>query len=137
MSSEVLGLCDLDLRPVASDTEQPSHESAEDLREDVVRDLPPGEALPESETNRDGRVEVSTRYLCTSDNGKSDTESECEADLEDAAEDCDTDAWLAVCTHGDWVCCCEGEAGYGCDAWEDVEEDTGGFTEHLAEDSRA
>ena len=50
--------------------------------------LSPGKALPDSEANRNGWIEVSTGSGGTGDDSKSDTDSETPADLEDAAEGC-------------------------------------------------
>lgn len=49
-----------ELYAVHAHDEQTSHERAHDLREDVVRNLAPWEALPEGKAKGDGRVEVTT-----------------------------------------------------------------------------
>ena len=50
--------------------------------------LSPREALPHSEANRNGWIEVPTGSRGTGDDSKSNTDSETPADLEDAAEGC-------------------------------------------------
>ena len=50
--------------------------------------LSPGEALPDSEANRNGWIEVTTGSSGTGDDSKSNTDSEPPADLKDAAEGC-------------------------------------------------
>ena len=50
--------------------------------------LSPGKALPDSEANRNGWIEVPTRSRGTGDDSKSNTDSETPADLEDVAERC-------------------------------------------------
>ncbi len=53
-----------------------------------MRNLFPGEALPDGETNRDGRIEVTTRRRGTCDDSESDTDSKAPANLKDVAEGC-------------------------------------------------
>lgn len=74
--------------PVHAHKQQSSHECSKNLREYVIRNLSPGEALPDSETNRNGWIEVSTGSRGTGDDSKSNTDSETPADLKDAAEGC-------------------------------------------------
>lgn len=50
--------------------------------------LSPGKALPDSEANRDGRIEVATRCRGAGDDSKSDSNSKAPANLEDTAEGC-------------------------------------------------
>ena len=50
--------------------------------------FPPGETLPDSEADRDGWIEVTTRCGGTGDDSKSNANSEAPADLEDTAEGC-------------------------------------------------
>ena len=72
--------------PVHAHKQHSSHECSKDLREYVMGNLSPGKALPDSEANRNGWIEVSTGGGGTGDDSKSDTDSETPADLEDAAE---------------------------------------------------
>ena len=51
---------ELHLLPIHTNHEHASNEGAKDLREDVVRNFLPWEALPDSETNRDGGVEMAS-----------------------------------------------------------------------------
>ena len=53
-----------------------------------MRNLFPREALPDGETNRDGRIEVTTRGRGTCDDSESDTNSKAPANLKDIAEGC-------------------------------------------------
>jgi hypothetical protein len=54
-----------------------------------VGDFAPREALPDSEAECDGWVEVATRDRGASDDGERDTDCKGPADLEDSAEDGD------------------------------------------------
>ena len=51
----------LNLRPIHPHQQQTSHKSPENLGDDVVRDLLPGEALPDGKTQCYGGVEMSSR----------------------------------------------------------------------------
>lgn len=48
--------------------------------------LSPGEALPDSETNRNGWIKVPTRCRGAGDDGESDSDSKAPANLKDTAE---------------------------------------------------
>ena len=129
MSLQVECLSRLNLRPVATHENQACHECSKDLGEDVVRDLLPREALPDGETDSDGRIEMPTTDWCHGNDGKGDTDSESPANLEQRTEDIDT--YLS----GDWVRGCESERSYRGDTREDVEEDTCGFCHALTKDT--
>ena len=79
----------LDLGPVAAHQQQACDESAKDLREDVVGDFAPREALPDSEAECDSGVEVATGNRGAGDDGERDADCEGPTDLEDRAEDGD------------------------------------------------
>lgn len=98
----------LDFGPVHPHHEQTCDESAEDLAENVVGDFLPREALPDSEADGDGRVEVTARGRGASDDRKGDADGESPADLEEGAE----------CRYADGVFEVEGEGGDGGDAGE-------------------
>ena len=87
MGLEISGLGGLDLGPIAAHEQETGDESTEDLREDVVRDFLPGEALPDGEADRDGGVEVASGDWCTGDDSEGDADCKCPADLEERAED--------------------------------------------------
>ena len=74
--------------PVHAHEQHSSHECSKNLREYIMRNLSPGEALPDSEANRNSWIEVPTGSRGTGDDSKSNTDSETPADLEDAAEGC-------------------------------------------------
>jgi hypothetical protein len=65
--------------------------NSQDLCENVVRDLFPGEALPDSKAECDCRVEMTTRRGSTGDNCEGNANSISPTDLEERAED-----WLSV-----------------------------------------
>ena len=73
--------------------------------------LPPGKALPDCETYRNCRVEVTTGRGCAGYDCKSDAEGESPADLKYATKGRDADGAL----------CVEGEGGDGCDTREAVD----------------
>ena len=54
-----------------------------------MRNLFPRKALPDSEANRDGRVEVTTGSRGAGNDSKSDTNSKAPTDLKDTAKGCD------------------------------------------------
>ena len=85
---EVGRFLDLDLWPVAAHEEHACHEGAEDLGEDIVRNLLPGKTLPDREADGDSWVEVPARDGRAGDDGEGDAEGEAEADLQDISEDC-------------------------------------------------
>ena len=85
---EVSRFLDLYLGPVAAHEEHAGYEGAENLGEDVVGDLLPGETLPDREADGDGRVEVAAGDGRAGDDGESDAEGEAEADLQNVAKDC-------------------------------------------------
>ena len=109
---EVERFCRLDLRPVAAHQQQAGDEGAEDLAEDVVRDLAPREPLPDGEADRDGRVKVATGDGGTGDDGERDADRKRPADLEDGAEDGDAEFFAGGGGSG------EGEGGDGGNAGE-------------------
>ena len=74
--------------PVHAHKQHSSHECSKNLRKYVMGYLSPREALPHSEANRNGWIEVPTGSRGTGDDSKSNTDSETPADLEDAAEGC-------------------------------------------------
>ena len=74
--------------PVHAHKQHSSHECSKNLREYVMGNLPPGEALPDGEANCNGWIKVSTGSRGTGDDSKSNTDSEPPADLKDAAESC-------------------------------------------------
>lgn len=98
--------------PIHPCHEQRRYERAKDLGNDVVRDLFPGEPLPNGETDGDSGIEVTTGRWSAGDDGKHDAKSKGPADLEDGAEGC--------CAQG--ASSIEDEAGNGCDAWEAIQE---------------
>jgi hypothetical protein len=59
-SSNAFSLESLDLGPVHSHKKHACYEGAENLREDIVWDFPPGKALPDSKGDRDCGIEMST-----------------------------------------------------------------------------
>lgn len=105
--------------------------------------LPPGEALPDGEANRNGRVEVSTRRRTTGNDSKGDTNSISKSNLEQRTES----RFRTV----------DKERGLGSNAgitalglvWKTdlthhiivislhIEENTGSFRKHLAKPSRS
>ena len=105
----------LDLRPVAAHQQQARDEGAEDLAEDVVRDLAPREALPDREAERHRRVEVATGDGGARDDSEGDADRERPADLENGAEDGDAEFFAGGGGGG------EGEGGDGGDAGEAAE----------------
>lgn len=70
------------LRVVLSDEQESGQEGAKNLGEDVVRDLLPGEPLPDRQTDGDGRVEVAARRRCTGYDGERDADCVGPPDLE-------------------------------------------------------
>ena len=101
----------LDLGPVAAHEQEPGDEGAEDLREDVVGHFAPGEALPDGEAERDGRVEVATGDGGAGDDGEGDADGEGPADLEDGAEDRDADLFADGGGGGEGEGCEGGDSG--------------------------
>ena len=129
MRLQVECLSRLNFRPVASHEYQACHECSKNLGEDVMRDLPPGEALPDGEADSDSRIEMPTTDWCTGDDGKGDANSEGPTNLEEGTKD--TDTYLS----GDRVRGCESERSYRGDTRKDVEEDACGFGHHLTKDA--
>ena len=74
--------------PVHAHHQHSSHECSKNLGEYIMGNLLPGEALPDSEANCDGWIEVPTGSGGTGDDSKRNTNSETPAYLEDAAEGC-------------------------------------------------
>lgn len=81
----------LNLRPIHADREQARDKRAEDLAEDVARDLFPGEALPDGEADGDGGVEVAAGGWGASNNGEGNSNCKGPADLEEGAKCGNTD----------------------------------------------
>lgn len=65
--------------------DQGCHEGAEDLRENVVRHLFPGKALPDGKAYGNGWVEVTSGCRGAGYDGKGDAQRVRHADLEDGA----------------------------------------------------
>ena len=98
-----------------------------------MRDLLPRKPLPDRKRNRDGRVEVAPRSGRARQDGKGDADGERPPDLEDGGESREAEVLLHHLGRGRGEC----EGGDGGDTGEDIEEDTGGFGEHFADDTRA
>lgn len=114
---DACGLERRDLGPIRAHEHQAGHERTKDLREDVVRNFPPWETLPDGEADGNRRVEVASRDGCAGNDGKGDTDGKGETDLEDVAVERDGQGAGRV----------HGERSDGSDAGEDVEEDAGCF----------
>lgn len=104
---------------IHADDKKGGGKATEDLREDVVGNLAPGEILPKGHGEGDGRVEVAARGGTTGDDGNGDADSKRPSDLEDGSEGSDAEVVGLV----------EGEAGDGGDAAEDKDEDTNRFSD--------
>lgn len=131
MGLDVESLGRLDFRPVAGHQKQSGHESSENLREDVIRDLLPGKALPDGETDSDGRIEMPTTDRRTGYDGKRDTKSKGPTDLEQGSEDCNSNFGRRGARGGKRERSDRGDTG------EDVEKDACGFGHHLTHNPRS
>lgn len=78
------------------------------MREDIVWDLPPGEALPHCKAYCDGWVEMTTGGRGAGDDSKGNSNGKAPADLEDAAECCGAEGIGSI----------DGEGGDGCNTGE-------------------
>ena len=123
----------LHLRPVHANHEHPRDKRPEYLREDIMRHLPPRKALPHRKTDGHRRVEMPPARRRTRDDRKGDAYPERPSDLEEGSESCEPEIVLG----DERVAGVEREAGYGCDAGEDVEEYACGFGHAFAQDAWA
>ena len=106
----------LNLRPVHSHQQQTCNECPKDLRENVMRNFPPGKTLPDREADCNCGIEVTSRGRSTGNNGESDTDSKPPANLEDGSEGGDTDRAFGINCEGR-DCCNTGKAEATILAW--------------------
>lgn len=85
-------------------------------------------ALPEPETNRDSRVEMTTRCGSAGDDGKGDTEGESETDLEERTKGRNEKAsGCRITSNGN------SEGGNGRNTGVNIKEDSSGFCKEFPE----